>query len=177
MTEQEDENLEAMDKLYAEKETMDEQDQNRYRYYEDLYNNQYRWSTHKQDDGKFTATYLKYYSSRGWGHLKVMKVRSFVKRRTAKAWCLKQVRKAKAHQKIVLDARAKRKQQRRDAKPKYTKSETAIQESKKQIEHYNKLIAKADTKIKTANTRKRTYLKRIKYYQRRIEKQQIETLI
>jgi len=173
----EKENLEAIDRLLAEQESTDKRNKSRYRYYADLYGNEYRWTTHPQEDGKFKAIILKVKISGDWlGHT-ITKTRYFVKRKTAKAWCLKHYLKANAHQKIVLDARAERKQERLDAKPKYTKSEITIQESQKQIDHYNKLIAKADTKIKAANTRKKTYLKRIKYYQKRIEKQQIVTFI
>jgi len=164
----EKENLEAMDRLLTEQESTDKQNKNRYRYYEDLYGNEYRWTTHPQDDGKFLARVLKAKTSHGWLSHHTTKSRHFVKRKTAKAWCLKYYLKANAHQKIVIDARAKKKQQRLDAKPKYTKSEISIQESQKHIAHYNKLVAKADTKIKAANTRKKTYLKRIKYYQKRI---------
>lgn len=164
----EKENLNAMDKLLAEKETLDKRNQSRYRYYEDLYGNEYRWSTHPQEDGRFKASVLKLKISHDWIRHTTTKKRYFVKRKTAKAWCLKHCQKANTHQKIVLDARAERKQQRLDAKPKFTKSEISIQGSQKQIEHYNKLVAKADTKIKAATTRKKTYLKRIKYYQKRI---------
>lgn len=144
--------------------------QNRYRCYGDLYGNEYRWTTHPQEggNGKFRATILKVNTSGGWLTFKQTKERYFVKRKSAKAWCLKHCLLANTHQKIVLDARAERKQQRLDAKPKYTKSEISIQESQKHITHYNKLVTKADTKIKAANTRKKTYLKRIKYYQKRI---------
>ncbi len=164
----EKDNLDAMNRLLAEQESTDKQNQSRYRYYGDLYGNEYRWTTHPQEDEKFKATILKVKTSDGWLRFIKTKERYFVKRKTAKAWCLKHVRKANVHQKIVLDTRAKRKQQRLDAKPKYTKSEIAKQEAEKHITHYNKLVAKADTKIKAANTRKKTYLKRIKYYQKRI---------
>jgi len=166
----EKENLEAMDRLLTEQESTDKRNQNRYRYYADLYGNEYCWTTHPQEDGngKFKATIMKARTSSGWLRFKQTKKRYFVKRKTAKAWCLKHCLKANKHQKIVLDARADRKQQRLDAKPKYTKSEVSIQEAQKHITHYNTLVAKADTRIKRANTRKKTYLKRIKYYQKRI---------
>ena len=166
----EKENIDAMEKLFTEREQMDKVDQNRYRYYEDMYGNEYRWTTHKQEDGKFETTFLKYVRTKNWGHLKVLKVKSFRKRKTAKSWCLKHVRKAKAHQKIVLDARAERKQVRLDAKPKYTKSEVAVQEAKGKIQHYNDLQKKCDRKIKTLETRKKTYKKKTKYYQGRVDK-------
>jgi uncharacterized protein HemX len=88
----------------------------------------------------------------------------------AKSWCLKHVRKAKARQEIVLNARADRKQARIDAKPVYSKDELRIQEAQKKIDNYNKLISKADTKIKTASTRRKTYEKKIKVMQKRIDR-------
>lgn len=164
----EKENLDAMNRLLAEQESTDKRNQSRYRYYADLYGNEYRWTTHPQEDGKFKVSIHKVKTSGAWLRYTITKKRYFVKRKTAKAWCLKHYLKANEHQKIVLDARADRKQQRINAKPKYTKSEVAIQEAQKHIAHYNTLVAKADTRIKRANTRKKTYLKRIKYYQKRI---------
>lgn len=166
----EKENLDAMARLFAEKESIDEQDQDRYRYYQDAYNNEYRWTTHRQDDGKFHATYLKYSHSRGWGKLKVKKVRFFVKRNSAKKWCLKRMLIAKEHQVEVIKRRFERKQARLDAKPKYTKEESGMIHAKKKIEHYRKLQAKAESKIKALKTRQRTYEKRINYHKKRVEK-------
>ena len=168
MTKQEEENLEAMDKLFAEKESIDKQDQSRYRYYEDLYNNEYRWTTHKQNDGKFKATILKAKTSGGWLRYTKTKERSFVKRKTTKAWCLKHCQKAKKHQRIILDARAQRKQQRLDAKPKLTATEVSIKNAEDKTQHYKKLQAKCDSKIKALLTRKKMYKKKIKYHEKRI---------
>ena len=166
----EEENLDAMDRLYAEKESTDRQNQDRYRYYEDLYNNQYRWTTHKQDDGKFHATYLKSKISHGWLTFTTKKTRYFVKRSSAKAWCLKQLRKAKQHQKIVLDKRAERKQQRLDAKPKLTPTQKAIKIAGNKIQHYKNLQNKCNKKLRSLHTRNKTYQKRINYHKKRIEK-------
>ena len=163
----EKDNLNAMDKLFSEKESMDKQDQDRYRYYEDLYDNEYRWTTHKQDDGKFKATTLKAKTSGNWLRYTKTKERSFVKRKTAKSWCLKHCQKAKKHQRIVLDARTQRKQQRLDAKPKLTSTEVSIKNAKDKIQHYETLQVKCDKKIKTLQTRKKTYQKKIKYYNKR----------
>ena len=166
-SEVEKDNLEAMDKLFSEKESLNKQDQNRYRYYEDLYGNEYRWTTHPQDDGKFKATILKAKTLGGWLRYTKTKERSFIKRKTAKAWCLKHCQKAKKHQSVVLDARVKRKQQRLDAKPKLTSTQISIKNTKDKIKHYETLQAKCDKKIKTLETRKKTYLKKIKYYNKR----------
>jgi len=164
----EKENIDAMERLFTEKESTDTQNQNRYRYYADLYGNEYRWTTHKQEDGKFHATYLKLKVSRNWHTLNVKKTRYFTKRSSAKAWCLKLVRKANKHQKIVIDARAVRKQQRLDAKPKLTPAQKAIKIAESKIQHYKKLQVKCSTKMKSLVTRQKTYHKRIKYYQKRI---------
>ena len=40
-----------------------------YRYFEDLYNNEYRWSTVANDTGKYVAEMYKYSHSRGWGRM------------------------------------------------------------------------------------------------------------
>ena len=167
-SEVEKDNLDAMDKLFSEKESMNKQDQDRYRYYEDLYGNEYRWTTHKQDDGKFKATILKSKLSGNWLTYKTTKERSFVKRKTAKSWCLKHCQKAKKHQRVVLDARTQRKQQRLDAKPKLTSTQISIKIAEDKVKHYKKLQVKCDSKIKTLLTRKKTYLKKIKYHEKRI---------
>ena len=166
----EKENLDAMEKLFAEKESIDEQDQNRYRYYQDAYNNEYRWTTHKQDDDKFHATFLKYSHHKGWGKLKVKKVRLFVKRSSAKRWCLKRMLKAKEHQVEVIKRRFERKQARLDAKPKLTPTQKAIKIAESKIQHYTNLQMKCDKKIRSLHTRNKTYQKRINYNKKRIEK-------
>ena len=162
--------MDAMDRLFAEKESTDTQNQNRYRYYEDLYNNEYRWTTHKQEDGKFHATYLKAKTSHGWLTFTTKKTRYFVKRSSAKAWCLKLVRKAKMHQKVVIDARAVRKQQRFDAKPKLTPTQKAIKIAESKIQHYKNLQNKCNKKLRSLHTRNKTYQKRINYHKKRIDK-------
>jgi len=170
LTDQEEENLEAMDKLFAEKESMDKQDQKRYRYYGDLYGNEYRWTTHKQDDGKFKATILKVSTSGGWIRHTKTKERSFVKRRTAKSWCLKHCQKANQHQRVVLNARAERKQQRLDAKPKLTPAQISFKHAESKLQHFEKLKVKGNKKIKSLQTRNKNYQKRMGYYQKRMEK-------
>lgn len=170
LKEYEKENIDAMERLFAEKESIDTQDQDRYRYYADLYGNEYRWTTHKQEDGKFHATYLKLKVSRNWHTLNVKKTKYFVKRSSAKAWCLKLVQKTNKHQKVVLDARAERKQQRLDAKPKLTLEQKAIKIAESKIQHYKKLQVKCSTKMKSLVTRQKTYHKRINYHKKRIEK-------
>ena len=66
-----------------------------YSYFEDLYNNEYRWSTKKESDGKFHARIMKYRSEKGWAKYKCVKDRGFKLRKTAKAYCLNACRKAK----------------------------------------------------------------------------------
>jgi len=166
----EKENLDAMDRLFTEKQSTDTENQDRYRYYADLYGNEYRWTTHKQEDGKFHATYLKLKVSRNWHTLNVKKTRYFAKRSSAKAWCGKLVRKAKEHQKIVLDMRAERKQQRLDAKPKLTPTQKVIKIAESKIQHYKNLQKKCDKKLRSLHTRNKTYQKRINYHKKRVEK-------
>ena len=131
------------------------------KYYEDLYNNEYRWSTAPNDIGKYVAEMYKYSYSHGWGRMILSKKITFSKRRLAKAWCLKHVRVAKARQEIVLAGRAQRKQARIDAKPKYSKLELKLQKAKKEIERLEANIKRADIKLKTLNTRRKTYVKKI----------------
>ena len=165
------ENLEAMDRLFEEKESDNKQDMKRYRYYTDLYGNRYSWTTHKQEDGKFKGTIKKAnHKRKGWLSFNVVKEKSFVKRKSAKSWCLKNMLKAREHQKIVLNARTKRKQDKIDAKPKLNKVQKLIQVQQKKIDHYKKLQSKADTKIKALTTRKKTYEKKINYHTKRIVK-------
>lgn len=141
-----------------------------YRYFEDLYNNEYRWSIQTDEDGYYSATIYKYKSDNGWARYNKGKQRLFRKRNMAKSWCLKHVRKAKARQEIVLNARAERKQARIDAKPVYTKDQLRVQEAKDKIDNYNKLISKASTKMKTLATRIKTYQKKTRVMQKRIDK-------
>ncbi len=141
-----------------------------YRYFEDLNNNEYRWSIQTNDDGYYSCGMYKYKSTNMWGSYTLTKSRLFRKRNMAKSWCLKHVRKARARQEIVFSARAERKQLRIDAKPTYTKNELKVQEAQKQVMHYRVLKAKADSKIKSLNTRKITYQKKINKLQKRIEK-------
>jgi len=114
-----------------------------YRYFEDLYNNEYRWSIQTNEDGYYTCGMYKYSDKGrlGWAHYKQTKSRKFRKRNMAKSWCLKHVRKARARQEIVLNARADRKQARIDAKPTYTKDELRVREAQEKIDNYNKLIS------------------------------------
>lgn len=167
---QEDENNKAFENLLDRKEREDKVDSTRYRYFEDSYNNQYRWTTHKQEDGKFHATILNYKSKNMWATYKKVKSRYFRKRKDAKSYCLKACRKATAHQDKVIRARYERKKERLDAKPVYSKDQLRVQEAKRKINNYKKLISKADTKMKTLTTRRKTYVKKIKVMQKRIDK-------
>jgi len=143
----------------------------KYRYYEDPYGNQYRWTTHKQTDGKFHARYMKAIHQRGWLTYKKAKARSFTKKKSAIAWCLKRYLKAKERQENVIKARAVRKQARLNLKPKLTTKQISFQLAIEKRKHYeqlqknlNKKIAK---QIKTLKTRCKTYQKKINYYKKR----------
>ena len=143
----------------------------RYRYYEDLYNNQYRWSTQKSEtDGKFVACLYKYKGTHDSGWFTLIKERRFNQRKTAKAWCFKNSRKATEHQRVVLRARENRKEQRIALKPVFTKEELKLQRYEDFVERLKKNIARADTKMKTLTTRKKTYEKKIKTTLRQIER-------
>jgi len=170
----EDENNEAFERLLDERESNEKLDMNRYRYFEDLYNNQYRWWTHRQEDGKFKAEILTLSSKGGWGIYKSKSVKHFRKRKDAKSWAMKHYLKAKENQKGVLRRRVERKQERLDAKPTYSEDQIRVMDSKKQIHHYEELIKRADIKIRSAETRKNTYEKRIRVMQRRIDKVEIK---
>lgn len=143
----------------------------RYRYYEDLYGNEYRWNTHRQEDGKFKAWIVKAVKRKTIWISKTTKSRSFTKRKSAIAWCLKAYLKAKERQRKVLDDRSKRKQTRLDLKPKFTSKEKAFHHAQDKRKHYemlqknlNKKIAK---QIKTLKTRIRTYQNKVNYYKKR----------
>lgn len=165
-------NLDQFNQKLDEKEVLDSKDLLRYRYYADLYGNEYRWYTNKQDDGKFMARIYKiskhpYIKN---AHRKELKQeRRFAKRKTAKSWCLSNCLKARNHQRIVLENRKKRKQERQNAKPVATPQQKKIRHNNEKIKHYEDLIKKAETKIKSLRTRTKTYEKRIKYHKKQID--------
>ncbi|NIS94939.1 MAG: hypothetical protein GTN97_03315 [Nitrosopumilaceae archaeon] len=148
-----------------EKETTTETNTN-YRYYEDPYGNEYRWTTHKQADGKFHAKILKLKGTQRYKQLRLVKSRSFSKKKSAIAYCLNAYLKAKKHQEKVLEKRAERKKIRQDSKPKGKKLSLIKAESN--LKHYKKLKKKNETKIKSLNTRIKFYAKKIKYYEKRL---------
>lgn len=162
------ENLNAFEKLLDQQVHKDKSDQSRYRYFQDLYNNQYRWTTHRQEDGKFHATMLKSKVSRGWISFTTKKTKYFGRRKSAKSWCLKQYLRAKGHQDEVFARRAKRKEEREALKPKFTKEQLTSIDLHKKIEHYEQLSKRTMTKIKTNTTRLKKYEKRIKHCQKRL---------
>ena len=166
MTPLQDENLKAFTKLLEAKEHEDKIDQSRYRYYEDLYNNQYRWTTHPQADGKYKATILKAKTSGNWLRFDTKKTRYFKQRKSAKAYCLKAYLKAQEHQKEVIARREIRKEEYKASKPKLTKSDKI----QTKINHLNHLVKKTETKVKAHTTRLRKYQKKIKYYQKELIK-------
>lgn len=152
----------------------------RYRYYEDLYGNEYRWNTHRQEDGKFKAWIVKAVAKKTWGNpqYKTIKQRSFTKRKSAIAWCLKAYLKTKTRQRKVLDEREKRKQTRLDLKPKGI--EKSRIEAKEKLDHFRKLSwnivkqrkdlqKKHEKQLRSLGTRMINYNKKVKYYRKRVE--------
>ena len=164
-----EENNSAFEKLLDERERLEQQDIRRYRYFEDLYNNEYRWTINRQEDDKFHAYIMKAKITGGWLRYTKIKDRAFRKRKDAKSYCMNACIKAKEHQEQVLDRREQRKQERLASKPQFTKEELRIMDAKKKIKHYNTLIKRAETKIKSANTRIKTYKKRIRQQERRLK--------
>ena len=142
----------------------------RHKYYEDLYNNQYRWNIEKNELGYYHCGVYKYNDINNWVTYRMGKHRLFRKKYMAKAWCLKLYHKAVSRQKEVISAREERKQTRLDSLPKYTKEDIKFQDAQKNIERLKANIKRADTKMKTLTTRRHTYEKQIKVNQRRIEK-------
>ena len=151
----------------------------KYRYYEDPYGNQYRWTTHKQSDGKFNAKILRLKKyGRGSHSLIPTKVRSFTKKKSAIAWLLKAYLKAKERQLNVIKARAIRKQARLDLKPK-GKDKSKI-EAQEKLDHFRKLSwnivkqrkdleKKHKKQLRSLGTRMINYNKKVKYYRKRVE--------
>jgi len=151
----------------------------KYRYYEDLNGNQYRWTTHKQSDGKFNAKILKLKKyGRNSHSLIPTKVRNFSKKKSAIAWLLKAYLKAKERQQKVLEGRAKRKQVRLDLKPK-GKEKSKI-EAKEKLAHFTELSwnivrqrkdleKKHKKQLRSLGTRMINYNKKVKYYRKRVD--------
>lgn len=133
-------------------------------YYEDLYGNQYRWATKPDYNGKYEAEIYKLKKGNNYNryYFQITNRRIFSRRRMAKAWCLKHVRKAKARQQIVIDGREVRRQERLDAKPKYSKLQLEILKLQKEVDNHRRSLIKGDTKIKTLTTRRNTLVKTIK---------------
>lgn len=148
----------------------------RTRYYEDHNLNQYRYTTHRQEDGKFAVIFRKFYKKNGYGNYKVTKQRSFSKKKTAIAYCLKAYLKARTRQEEVLKRRAVKKKARLDLKPKGL--EKSRIEANEKLVHFRKLSINVDKQRKEAEkkykkqlrslaTRQKTYRKKAKYYQKR----------
>lgn len=152
----------------------------RYRYYEDLYGNEYRWNTHRQEDGKFHCWIVKAVGRKSWGNpqYKTVKSRSFTKKKSGIAWCLKAYLKAKQRQQVVIKARAVRKQTKIDLKPK-GKDKSRI-EAQEKLDHFRKLSwnivkqrkdleKKHKKQLRSLGTRMINYNKKVKYYRKRVE--------
>jgi peptidoglycan hydrolase CwlO-like protein len=128
----------------------------------------YKWTTHPQDDNKFHAWILKARHSKGWLRYTTTKTRYFVKRKTAKAWCLKYYLKAQEHHKEVLARQEKRKADLEALKPQLTPKQKSLKRMEEKIWHFEKLSKKTQTKIKAHTTRLNNYQKKVKYYQRKL---------
>lgn len=153
-----------------------------YRYYNDSYGNEYRYSVEKQSDGKYHVEIVKKCSIPKELHRYrevITKKRTFAKKKTAIDYCSKMSRKASKHQDEVLkkreEAKAKRKAEKKAKEPK-GKERTKIQ-YKKKAEHTKELIKNIDKKIKEVESKKKgllsrrkTYEKKLKYYQKAFKK-------
>jgi len=166
------ENLEAFEKMLSIQEKRTEQLKGRQSYYSDSYGHRYLWTVHRQDDGKFHCRIAK----RKMGYKKThfyfttTKSMSFVKRNTAKSWCLKNCLKAQSRQNKVLAKRAEAKAERAEAKKALNTKDVVIE---KKIDHLLLLVKKADRRIKSNETRKKTLEKKLKYYKKRLEQERI----
>jgi hypothetical protein len=92
---------------------------------------------------------------------------SFVKKKTAIAWCLKNCLKAQERQRKVLAKREKEKSIRKEAKKSLNTKDVVIE---KKINHLLSLVKKADRRIKSNETRKKSYEKKVKYYRKKLQK-------
>jgi chromosome segregation ATPase len=142
----------------------------RYKYFEDLNNNQYRWTLDRDSNNYYLGVVYKYKSQNNWGRWTSTKSRLFRKKKDAKAWCLKLVRRARGRQEVVLTDRAIRKEEREALKPILTKAQIKLAKFQKDIERLNANIKRADSKLKGLTTRKTTYEKKIKKNYKEIRK-------
>lgn len=154
--------------------------QGSYRYYNDSYGNEYRYSTQKQSDGKYVVEIVKLRKIGLHRYAdKVVKKRSFAKKKTAIQYCGKASRKASIHQDEVLErrriAKDKRKAEKKANQPK-GKERSSIEYTKK-IKHTKELIKKIDEKTKALDSKKKallsrrkTHEKKLKYYQKTFKK-------
>ena len=136
----------------------------------DLYGNKYQWTTHRQDDGKFHCRISKKSKSKyDKKHFvfRTVKSISFVKKKTAIAWCLKNCLKAQERQRKVLAKREEAKTIRKETKKALNTKDVVIE---KKINHLLSLVKKADRRIKSNETRKKSYEKKVKYYRKKLQK-------
>jgi hypothetical protein len=162
------ENLQAFEKMLSVREDRNEELQTRRTGYRDLYGNQYLYTTHRQDDGKFHCLIKKKMKSRihkKYFVFRTVKSISFVKRKTANAWCLKKCHKAQERQRVVLARREEGKTLRKEAKKLINTKDVVIE---KKIKHLLLLVKKADKRIKANETRKKSYQKKVKYYNKKL---------
>lgn len=158
----EQDNLEAFERLLTVQEHEEESDRRNYKFYRDLYGNEYIWYTHRQSDDKFHA---EIFNSRS----KKRRKRYFARKKSALKWLRGRYYKATKKQKVVIEQRVKRKQERDALKPKLTEREKTVIHAEKKIKNYENLISKADRKIKSLMTRKKNYTKKIKYHKKKIQ--------
>lgn len=161
MSDLEEENTIAFERLLARKEIEEKGKQGRYRYYADLRGNKYGWYVSRQSDGKFHAFIYNARTGKS-------KTRIFARKVKAKRWLNRKCSKSITQQRRVIEARKERKMILESQKPKMTEQQKAIQKSESMIKHYNILQAKIQSKIKGLVTRSKTYRKRMKYHERKI---------
>ena len=161
MTELYDKNLQELDRLFKEKEKLNDFDLKRYRWYSDELGNRYAWKTHKQEDGKFHA----YIQNKRSGNIKR---RTFSKRKSAKAWALKKMQQARAVQKVHGIESMKRKEAIEAAKPKVTPEQAKKQDIMNKIAMLKKRNLSKERRIKTLKTWIKKDDKKIKYHTKRL---------
>ena len=164
------ENLEAFEKMLDVKEDRDVYLQSRETYYSDYYGHKYLWTTHRQDDGKFHCRISKKSKSKyDKKHFvfRTVKSISFVKKKTAITWCLKNCLKAQERQRKVLAKREEAKTIRKETKKALHTKDFVIE---KKINHLLSLVKKANRRIKSNETRKKSYEKKVKYYRKKLQK-------
>ena len=162
MSDLEDTNTKAFDRLLRQREIEEKGRLGNYRYFQDCYGNRYGWYTHKQADGKFHAFIYNIRSRK-------TRCRVFAKRYRAKHWVSQNCTMRITEQRVIIEANKARRAQIEAQKPKLSIEQTTIKKSTELIGHYESLQKKTQAKIKGLVTRSRTYKRRINYHQKKIQ--------